>query len=145
MLVPVPVHTGLFVALEADDLNTNSWIHLGVGRVQGAFDIGDAILTVERFPFDAVEMLPYAYSIIVAPQPSLTPPIRYALNELHPVNNLIRDRYQELPWRGNVLVVRHDRHGVADMQVEDFALVDLIITRYTNCLHDPKESADSRL
>lgn len=126
----MPVHNGLYAAVDVDDIDSSSWINLGVGRAQGAFDIADSVLTVDRFPFNAEEPLLHAFSVFVAPQPSLAPPIRFNATELHPVNTLIKDRYQQLPWRGNVLVVRHDRHGVADVRLEDIALIDVIVKRW---------------
>ena len=143
VVVPVPTHLDRFVASCTDDLDTSSWLNRGIVQTQGGFNLGDTSIVITHFPFDAPEPLPYSYSLLVAPQATLRGPRRLPFGELHPVNCLVRNRTLRpaLQWRGNVLVMRHDKEGIVDIDEVDLALVDQIVSRYA-LLRSPGYTSD---
>ncbi|KAJ7079403.1 hypothetical protein B0H15DRAFT_954039 [Mycena belliarum] len=113
VFVKVPMKRGLLSANTVHDMEV------------GAEDLSRLSYYVDRFPFDNVDELPNAYTVVVTTQ-------RTKGGNVFPVNELINRMVPGLPslWRGNVLVVRHGtttaRRIVATRELE---LAAAIVTR----------------
>ncbi|KAJ7259001.1 hypothetical protein C8J57DRAFT_1643763 [Mycena rebaudengoi] len=123
----VPVVAGLNVAATTDDLDTELWISCGRDGGVASYDLDRNTIKVDRFPFDEPRTLSNAFSIIISSQHAVG-------SDVQPINRIINRLIPDLPvpWRGNVLVVKHGAtksKPFINVTREDSALVEAIIKR----------------
>ncbi|KAJ7098811.1 hypothetical protein B0H15DRAFT_945320 [Mycena belliarum] len=125
VFVKVPMKRGLPSAHSVHDMEVGLWMDGSRGACAAAEDLSALSYHVNRFPFDSVDELPYAYTVVVSTQ-------RTQGGNVFPVNALINRLVPGLlnPWRGNVLVVRHGRTRARRVvAVRELELAAAIVTR----------------
>ncbi|KAF8193081.1 hypothetical protein K438DRAFT_1969565 [Mycena galopus ATCC 62051] len=122
---PVPICQGSLVAYSASQTDAELWIDAGRGGFQGTMDSHVNCYRIDRFPPDDVAELKHPFTVVAARQGATG-------QFLYPVNRLINELVPELdvPWRGNVLVLKHGKTTLArivHLEEQDYALVDVLV------------------
>ncbi|KAJ7488609.1 hypothetical protein B0H11DRAFT_2278519 [Mycena galericulata] len=119
-VVAVPVDLGINRLNSVNDLVTECWVPST--QAPNIRDMSLGRLRIDHFPYASGFKLDYSYTVFYVPQTSV--PAHIPLNRCPPIERA------QIPWYGNILVVRHGRRKpVINVDPMDARLVDLIIAR----------------
>ncbi|KAJ7725231.1 hypothetical protein DFH07DRAFT_783065 [Mycena maculata] len=117
-VVAVPVDLGIDRLNSVNDLVTECWVPST--QAPNIRDMSLGRLRIDHFPYASDFKLDYSYTVFYVPQTSVPAHI--------PVNRCPAIERAQIPWYGNILVVRHGhRNPVINVDPMDARLVDLII------------------
>ncbi|KAJ7748834.1 hypothetical protein DFH07DRAFT_962038 [Mycena maculata] len=120
-LVGVPIDHGVDRLMSINDLYTECWVPSNQAPNIRNMNIGR--LYVDTFPLGSTLRLDYAYTIFYVPQRGISTHV--PLNTCPPILRA------NVPWYGNILVVRHGRRKpVINVDFMDAHLIELILASF---------------